>query len=260
MASAANVTAHTLVDVHLGPGATPCDVRIRHARATRPMRTTCDKSHERSTVRLFRDAVSDDAARRASRAAPPSAVTRSAGAGCAVDRYGPRAFERRAATLRAETPRSRASYDAAVRRSLHGDGFGLLRRRARPVRHVSVGRVTILPVVARGACVKAFCQLSLPVESPTALSAEPAISPNARRSPSAASHADERRGGTAGRRRASDLCEKTRVRSRSGGDFTPKRISERAVAISTGLPAAARSSRGTFQGSSRLERAAERTQ
>lgn len=154
---------------------------------------------------------------------------------------GQRDFAPRVAAHRAETPRSRASSGAAARRSLHA---GLHRRYARPVRHACVGRTTILLEIAHGACVKAFCQLSLPVESLTLLSAEPAVSPSARKFERAvvaavkfadAGRGERRRRSTVGRLRASDLSRRRAPARDRVLTFTPQPIAEQAVAIDEGF-------------------------
>lgn len=156
--------------------------------ATRAQRARCERAvinRERSTVRLFRGAVSDDAV---------------SGLAARAAEHGVRSVhDRRAPSRRAEPARSRHGSDAAARRALRTDVTAGSRGSSRPVRHVSVGRITILLESDLDACVKALCQLSLPGESLTVLSLQPAT---LRR---AASHG-ESRGSTVGRRRASDFA------------------------------------------------------
>lgn len=134
--------------LHCASAIGPCcgRVRIRHAGATRPMLTGCDKSQKRSTVRLFRDAGSSDAA----------------------SGFEPIADARGARETHAETASGRGTLvELACQRGVTA-GAGVpvagapdsFTPRSRPVRHGFAGRSTNSRVTHLNACVMSFSQLS----------------------------------------------------------------------------------------------------
>jgi hypothetical protein len=217
MASAVNVTAHRLAVIRLGHWAMRERVRNRHAGATRPMLISCDKSRKRSTVRLFRDAGSSDAA----------------------SGLEPIADARGAREAHADTASVHDTLvDAACQRGVRAEAgvpaagaSGRFAPRSRPVRHGFGGRSTNSRVRHLNACVMSFSRLSFR-ESRKCFRTDPR---RVRCPPS--SELTTGASGSTSRIASSDsitLCEARAV------ELYPKRIRARAVAIRRELDQAAR--------------------